>query len=120
MLREGGSGLPASGTVATALLDQAADALQLDRSDDGADIGRFVERVANAQARHPRPELFVQALGHAFLDQQAAAGAADLTLVEPDRIDEPLHGAVEIGVLEHHERRLAAELEGELLARAGG
>ena len=42
----------------------------------------------------------------AFLHEQARAGAADLALVEPDRVDHALDDAVEIGVVEHDERRL--------------
>ena len=36
------------------------------------------------------------------------------------RVDHALDGAVEVGVLEDDERRLAAELERQLLAAAGG
>ena len=45
-------------------------------------------------------------------------GAAHLALVEPDRVDQPLDGAVEVGVVEDDERRLAAELERQAFARA--
>jgi hypothetical protein len=48
--------------------------------------------------------------GNALLHQQARAGAADLALVEPDRIDDTLDCAVEIGVLENDEGRLATKL----------
>src|SRR3712207_9057232 len=47
-------------------------------------------------------------------------GAADLALVEPDRVDHALHHTVEVGVVEHHEWRFAAQLERDLLAAAGG
>ena len=53
-----------------------------------------------------------------FGDQQPRARAADLALVEPDRVDDALDRAVEIGVVEDDERRLAAEFERKLLARA--
>ena len=57
-------------------------------------------------------------LGDAFLHQQPRARAADLPLVEPDRVDHAFDHAVEVGVLEDDERALAAELERQLLARA--
>ena len=75
---------------------------------------------ADAQLLHPRAQLLDQALGDAFLHQQPRARAADLALVEPDRVDDAFDHAVEIGVLEDDERTLAAELERELLAGAGG
>ena len=56
----------------------------------------------------------------AFLHQQPRAGAADLPLVEPDRVDHAFDDAVEVGVVEDDERRLAAELQRQLLAAAGG
>ena len=67
-----------------------------------------------------RLSLLDEALGDALLHEQPRAGAADLALVEPDRIDDAFDGAVEIGILEDDEGRLAAELERQRLARAGG
>ena len=52
-------------------------------------------------------------------DQQPRAGAAHLPLVEQDPVDHALDGAVEIGVVEHDERRLAAEFQAQPLARPG-
>ena len=52
--------------------------------------------------------------------REPRTGAADLPLIEPDRVDQALDGAVQIRVLEHDERRLAAEFERQLLACAGG
>jgi hypothetical protein len=96
------------------------DALELSRRDDRADVGRLVERVAQSQVRHAGAQLRVQGLGDALGDQEPRARAAYLSLVEPDRVDRPLDRAVEIGVLEHDERRFSPELERELLARARG
>ncbi len=106
--------------LAFARLDQPLDPFELDRRDDRADVDRLVERVADPQRLHPRPQLGVHPLGDRFGDQQPRAGAAHLALVEPDRVDDALDRAVEIGILEDDERRLAAELERQLLARAGG
>ncbi len=46
----------------------------------------------------------MEKIGNAFLDQKPRAGAADLPLVEPDRIDDAFHGAVDIGVVKNDER----------------
>ena len=59
-------------------------------------------------------------LGDRLLHDQARAGAADLALVEPDGVDDAFDRAVEIGVVEDDERRLAAELQRQLFAGAGG
>ncbi len=99
---------------------QPLDALKLDGGDDRADVGRLVEGIADPELRHARAQLAVERLGDAFGRQQPRAGAADLPLIEPDRVDDAFDRAVEIGVLEHDEGRLAAELERQLLARSGG
>ena len=54
-----------------------------------------------------------------LLDEQAAAGAADLALVEEDAVDDALDGLVERRVVEDDVGGLAAELEGQRLAGAG-
>ena len=58
--------------------------------------------------------------GDAFLHQQARTGATDLSLIEPDAIDQTLNRAVEIGVFEDDERRLASQLEREPLVAGRG
>ena len=54
----------------------------------------------------------------AFLHQQTAARTADLPLIEPDRIDQPLDRAVEVGIVKHDVRRLAPQFERQRLAAA--
>ena len=46
------------------------------------------------------------------------AGAADLALVEPDRVDQPLDGRVNIGIIEDDVGGFAAQFQGQGLARA--
>ncbi len=118
MRRNGGLGPPHRRAVSLAFVDQSLYALQLNRRDDRPDVGRFVERLADTQMLHAHAKLGVEALGDAFLRQQARSGAADLALVEPDGVDDAFHRAVEIGVLEHDERRFAAKLKRQFLARA--
>src|SRR5690606_27579428 len=95
LLRNGPAGLEAVGAVGLALLDQALDLAQLHGRDDRADVDALVQRGALAQRLHALPELRLDLGGDALLHQQAAAGAADLTLVEPDGVDDALHRAVE-------------------------
>src|SRR5690606_19959744 len=68
---------------------------------------------------HAGTQLRDESLCDPLLRKAARARAADLSLVEPDGIDDALDNAVEVGVLEHDEGRLPAQLERQLLARAG-
>ena len=88
--------------------------------DDGAHVNAFVERIADAQAIHAALELGMEAVGDALLHQKPRTGAADLPLIEPDCIDEPLNGAVEIGVVKDDVGGLAAQFQGQRLAAACG
>src|SRR6185503_14900051 len=67
---------------------------------------------------HPGAQLFHEALRHAFLHEQARARAADLALVEPDRVHDALDHAVEIRVVVDDEWTLTAKLQTQLLAGA--
>ncbi len=89
------------------------------RRDDRAHVHRFVERRADAELLHARAQLLRQPIGDAFLDEQPRARAADLALVEPDRVHHAFDDAVEVGVLENDERALPAQLERQLLAGSG-
>src|SRR5204863_2951022 len=64
----------------------------------------------------------LQLLDHWLVDrllhEQPRAGAAHVTLVEVDAVDDALDRLVERGVVEDDVRGLAAELERELLPRA--
>ena len=53
----------------------------------------------------------MKALGDVFLDQQARSGAANLTLVEPDRVHHAFDRRVQVGVFEDDKRRFAAQLQ---------
>src|SRR4030095_11063881 len=94
------------------------DPVQLVGRVDGADIGVLVERVAYAQRRQTALERGENLVVHRFLDEQARAGAADMTLVKEDAVDDPFHRLVDGRVVEDDVRRLAAELEGHLLVAA--
>src|SRR5205823_6966488 len=112
--------LPHRGAFRDPGAHQRADALELHRRHDRTHIDRLVERRADPQLFHPRPQLRHQPLGDALVRQQPRPRAAHLPLVEPDRVHHALDDAVQIGVVEYEERALAAELERQLLARPGG
>ncbi len=96
-----------------------ADRVQLNRIHDGANVDALVERVAHAQLVHARAQLVVEAICDPFLHQQARPGTAHLTLVEPDGVDQTFDRAVDIGVIKHDVRGLAAQFERQRLAAAG-
>ena len=116
----GNVGLPAGGAFGDALIDKALDAVELNASDDGADVDGFVEGLADAECVHAIANFGDERLGDAFLHQEAGSGAADLALVEPDAVDEAFDGGVEVGVFENDEGRFAAELEREFFVAGGG
>ena len=103
---------------ASPMSDSVADPGQLLGRVDGADVGVLVQRVAEAQRAEPTLEGVEDLLRHGLLDEQPGPGAADVSLVEEDAADDALDGLVDGGVVEDDVGRLAAELEGELLAAA--
>ena len=91
-------------------LHQRRDRRQLHRIDNRPHVDAFVQRIAQTQAIHPAFQLVVEALRHALLHQQAGACAADLALIEPDRIDQPFNRRVEIGVIKDDVGGFATQL----------
>ena len=118
--RRGPGGLPAGRAFFHALCTKLPDAIELHRGHDRPHVDRLVEWSTDAQPLHAIAQLLEQLIRHAFLHQQTRAGTADLPLIEPDRIDYALHHAIEVGVLEHDERTLAAQFERQALARPRG
>ncbi|AEK62022.1 hypothetical protein CFU_2194 [Collimonas fungivorans Ter331] len=118
--RQVDSRLVAAGAFLDAQLHQCAHPFKLRRRYQRTDIDGLVQRLAGAQALHAALEARYEILGDAFLHQQARAGAADLALVEPDRIDHALDGGVDVGVLKYDERRFAAQLQCQRFSRSRG
>ncbi len=93
--------------------DQCLDPVKLHRVDNGTHVDALVQRVADAKLVHAGLEARMESVGKALLNQQTGARATHLPLIEPDRIDQSLDRAVDIGILEHDERRFAAQFKGE-------
>src|SRR5260370_18789208 len=117
---QGNGGLPAGGSCAAALSAQPLNALELHARDDGPNVNGFVQRRTDSQGVHAVLNFADQLIRDALLHQQPRAGAANLSLVEPDAVDEALDGAVEIGVFKNDERRLTAKFEGKLFMALRG
>ena len=112
--------LPASCAFRHSLVDEPLDAVQLHSRHDGADVDGLVERSAGTQRAHAVADFRDERLGDALLHQQARTGAANLSLIEPDAIDQAFDRAVEIGVFEDDERRFASQFEREPLVAGRG
>ncbi len=81
-------------------------------------VGRIL-RVAGLQAGGLLRQPVDEVIGDRRIDHQPFGGHADLALVEERTEGGGLHRGIEIGIVEHHERRLAAELEQRRLQLAG-
>ena len=77
---------------------------------DGELRGR-VERVADGQRLGGRDETLHERVVEGGVHEQPRPGQADLAGVAEDRLDRPVDGVVDVGVLEDDVRALAAELE---------
>ena len=107
--------LPASCALGDSLVDEPLDPVQLHSRYDGADVNGLVERRPGTQRAHTIANFRDERLGNAFLHQQARTGATDLSLVEPDAVDQAFNRAVEVGVFEDDERGFASQFEREPL-----
>ena len=119
LLGQGARRLIDLGALGLAGLDELLDAVELHLRVDRADVGVLVERVADAQRCHALLQLVDHRLVDRLLDEQARPRAADMALVEVDAVDDALDRLVDRAVVEDDVRRLAAELERQLLARPG-
>ena len=72
-------------------------------------------RIAGRQGGHPPRELSGELVGDGFVDDHALGRHADLAGVGERAEDGGVDGGIDIGIVEHHQRRLAAELEQDRL-----
>ncbi len=93
------------------------DLLQLHFRIDRADVGVFIQRIADDQRLHAILQFADHRLINAFLHQQPRTGAADVALVEKDSVDDSFDGLIDRGVLENNVGRLAAEFQREMFFR---
>src|SRR5208282_6320380 len=112
-LWRGPARLPTGRAFRDTLCYELFDSLQLDRGNDRANVDPFVERIAYAKIFHPAPEFLDDFCSDPFLHKEAAARAADLTLVEPDRVDDPFDCSIKIRVFKNDKRGLATQFQRE-------
>ena len=87
--------------------------------DQRADDTAVGQAVAYLQRIHAFGELGDEGIVNAVLHQEAVSAYAGLPGVAELGGDGTVHGGVHIGVVKHDERRVAAQLHGGFLHRAG-
>ena len=97
--------------------DDGVDAPDARGIDQGAELG--VEVVARAEPDLPvgLDERRTQCVGDAALDQHTRAGAAELAVHHDERRHDLWHHHVQVGIVEHDQRRLAAQFQVQALER---
>ena len=103
------------------LVDLGLDPLELTDGRERPHLGLLFQRIADLDLlRRLADEIVEEAVGDTVLHVEARARDAALAAGAEDAGDDAVGGAFEIRVLEHHDRRLAAELKrhlGEVLGR---
>ena len=102
-----------------AAVDQLANLIELHPRIDRADVGVFVERIADAQSRNAIAQFADDLRENAFLHEQARAGATNVALIEINSGDDSFDRLIDRRVFENDVRRFAAKLERQLLLRPG-
>eukprot|EP00095_Tigriopus_kingsejongensis_P010016 maker-scaffold1048_size67263-snap-gene-0.22 protein:Tk10016 transcript:maker-scaffold1048_size67263-snap-gene-0.22-mRNA-1 annotation:"sorting nexin-17" len=115
----GAIGLEHLGPLFAGLVHKGLDAGSLALAHDGPHVRGLVQGVTNAEMSQARLELPDEPLKDGLLDQELGTSGAHLALIEPDGVDHRLDGRVQVGALIDNDRTLAAQLERDLLARAG-
>src|SRR5690606_38749408 len=108
--------------AAARLLYAFTNGLELLLVDEWPNHRLRIARVADLEAAHALDEPLDERLVHLAVDDEAIRDHADLALVQKLAEHGRIDGAIEIGIVEHDERRVAAELELDALhdRRFGG
>ena len=95
------------------LVNQSANALELDGIYDRTHVDGLVERMAHAELPHAALQTLDEFGSNTLLHQKPRTGTAHLALVKPDGINNAFNRAIEIGIIENNERRFAAEFQSQ-------
>src|SRR5450830_91199 len=103
-----------------ALGDVAQHAFHMGEADQGAEVGVLVFRVADADPRHTLDDLGFESGFQMARHKHTGAIGADLAGAVEVGHHRGVGGAVEVGVVENDQRRLAAQFHGHVLERRAG
>src|SRR5204862_1830663 len=92
-------------------IEITADLCEVTLVNQRSDFGRGIEGMSDLECLHPFGELFDEFVRNAFLDQKPARGGAALAIERIDHEHDRIERALQIGVVEHDDRVLAAEFE---------
>ena len=109
----GGTGVDGGG-------DQGVDVVAGAGVDQRADLGVGLGAAAGGQGAHRGGELGGELRGDGLVDEEAVGGGAGLAHVAHLGGHGPFDGLIQVGVLEHDERGVAAELHGGAQHVLGG
>src|SRR5205085_8024590 len=92
----------------------ALDAVQLLLRNLRPHLRRLVGWITDFNFFSPRLEAFEKLILDPFIQEDAPAGTADLTLIVEDAHQRAVHGLLKVGIADDDVRRLAAEVDGDL------
>ncbi len=100
------------GALVQRILQHVIDAIARFGADHGADdASRIDRRIAGTQFIGSRGKLGHEFIGHFFVHHQAFGRHADLALIKEGAKNRSLDGFVHVGIVEHHQRRLATQFQ---------
>ena len=99
------------GALRRGVPQELGDPLDRFEIDDRAEDGIAFRRVARRQRGGLGGELADEGVGDRLIDHEALGRHADLSLIHERAESRRIHRRVEIGVVEHDHRRLAAQFE---------
>ena len=91
--------------------DHVGNAIELVAVDDGADEALGIFTLADRQLLHPRDEFLHEFIIYRIFYDDAVGDHADLALVHELAPDAGFHRAVQIGIVQHHDRAVAAQFQ---------
>ena len=102
------------------MFDVVQDALELALRRNRAEPRLRIERIAGDHLLRAFGDLADELVLDRLVDEQPRSGGADFALAVENADGRAAHGRVQIGIGKHDVRRLAAELERDVLQRVGG
>src|SRR5699024_4565502 len=78
---------------------------------DGADISIFIHRITHDERFHPVAQLLDYLISNSFLHQQSGPGAAHMTLIKKDGVNDAFYRLIDGSVFKDDIRSLAAQFE---------